>query len=91
MEQAMLNLFYGTLPKFLEGKITPRFQPQESGTFHSAAELKELKNLDLDETMTVGRVIDILRACTFPPYPGARFVVDDVEYDIKVQIEKINL
>jgi len=49
-----------------------------------------LKKLDLDGTMTVGRVIDILRACTFPPHPGARFVVDGVEYDIKVKIEKIN-
>ena len=89
MEQAMLNLFFDTLPKFLEGKIQSQLQSEGLGTFHLASDLIELKKLDLDETMPIGKVIDILRACTFPPFPGAQFVVDGIKYDLNIQISRV--
>jgi len=89
MEQAILSLFFDTFPKFLEGKISPQPQPEDIGTFHLAAELTELKKLNLDEVMPVGRTIDMLRACTFPPFPGARFVANGVEYDVNIQIKQV--
>lgn len=89
MEQAMLEIFFEKFPDILEGKITPQPQPKDKGTFHLGAELDELKKLDLDEIMPVGRVLDILRACTFPPHPGARFVINGLEYDVNIQITRV--
>lgn len=89
MEQTMLKLFADTIPDILAGRITPKPQTQEQGTFHRGSELDRLKKLDLDEVMPVGRILDILRACTFPPFPGARFTVDGNEYDVNIQITKV--
>ena len=89
MERAILGLFFEKFLDIVEGKITPQLQSKEKGTFHLASELNELKKLDLDEVMPVSRAIDILRACTFPPYPGASFVIDGVEYDINIKISPV--
>ncbi len=89
MEQAMFQLFTDTFPDILAGRITAKPQPQGQGTFHRGHELDQLKRLDLDELMPVRRVLDILRACTFPPFPGARFTEDGSEYDVNIQITKV--
>jgi methionyl-tRNA formyltransferase len=89
MEQASLDLFFDTFPEYLAGEISPQPQPKDKGTFHLGAELPDLKKLDLDEEMSVGRTIDILRACTFPPFAGARFVVNGVEYEVNIQIKQV--
>lgn len=89
MEQTILKLFFEKFPDILKGKITPQLQTKDKGTFHYAYELNMLKKLNLDEVVSVGRVLNILRACTFPPHPGARFTIDGAEYDVKVEITRI--
>lgn len=89
MEQTILALFFEKFPDILGGRITPQPQSKEKGTFHLASELDKLKKLDLDEAMPVGRVLNILRACTFPPHQGARFVVDGIEYDVNIKITPV--
>ncbi|MCH8136755.1 MAG: hypothetical protein IIB77_12305, partial [Proteobacteria bacterium] len=64
-------------------------QSGSQATFHLGSELARLKTMDLSEMMPVGRVLNMLRACTFPPFPGARFWVAGTEYDVKVEITRV--
>ena len=57
------------------------------GTYHAARDLAALDRLDLDATMRVGDLLDLLRARTFPPHPGVRFERDGRTYQVRVDIQ----
>ena len=60
-----------------------------AGTYHNAKELARLDWLDLDASMRVGELLDLLRARTFPPHPGVRFRRDGRTYHVRVSIEEL--
>ena len=59
------------------------------GSYHNASELKTLDTIDLDEMVRAGDLLDRLRARTFPPHPGARFVADGKTWQVRVAIEPV--
>ncbi len=49
-------------------------QAGDDGTSHRMKDVEAIDEIDLDATYTARELIDLLRARTFPPYPGAFFL-----------------
>jgi methionyl-tRNA formyltransferase len=86
LEDEGVALFQRTWPELLEGTAERRAQP-DGGSFHRARELADLDAIDLDAPTTARELIDVLRARTFPPYPGAWFVRDGRKVYVSVTLE----
>ena len=74
LEVAALELFRRTWPSINAGNATRRPQDAESGSSHRTADVRAIDELDLGRMYRAEDLINILRARTFPPYPGAYFL-----------------
>lgn len=72
LEQAAYELFTKTWPKLVKGKLAAKSQ-KPGGSEHRVKDLHKLDEIDLDKKYTGRELINMLRARTFPPYPGAYF------------------
>ena len=86
---AAMDLMGEVFPKFLGGYAIPYPQPPgiEVGPTRRKADLETL-TLHAEDCWYVDSVIDLLRARTFPPFPGALYVdADGNRYRIRIEIE----
>ncbi len=74
LEQAALDLFIKTWPAIRARALTAQPQDPTAGSTHRVADLAALEIIDLDRSYVARDLIDLLRARTFPPYPGAYFL-----------------
>ncbi len=74
LEEAGLELFRETWPRIREGTADRIPQSGEEGTYHRRADVDAIDEIDRDRMVRAGDLIDLLRARTFPPYPGAYFM-----------------
>lgn len=86
LEQACISLFEETWPLVQSGKICGVEQSVESGTHHYARDLEKIDEIDLDRMYRAGDLINILRARTFPPYPGAYFMDKNRKVYLRLQL-----
>ncbi|KKW19661.1 MAG: Formyl transferase domain protein [Parcubacteria group bacterium GW2011_GWA2_51_10] len=84
-----VELFKSAWPQVAAGATQRKKQPG-GGTAHLRRDYAQLAEIKLDEPTTARKVIDHLRAKTFPPFPGA-FFVDDEGKRIQARIELANL
>lgn len=84
LEQAMFDLFIETWPSLKSGHM--RIKQTEEGTYHRTNDVEVIDRIDLDKEYRAGDLINILRARTFPPYPGAYFEVDGRRAYIRVEL-----
>lgn len=73
LENASVELFKLTWPAIRAGSAPRRAQPAALATAHRAKDLEGLDEIDLQASYKAEELIDLLRARTFPPYPGAYF------------------
>jgi methionyl-tRNA formyltransferase len=73
LERAALELFKQTGPLIRSGEAPRLPQPRQEGTSHRVRDVERVDRIELDRTYTARELIDLLRARTFPPYPGAYF------------------
>ncbi len=73
LERACVELFREHWPALREGRSRTERQPREEGTCHRTRDVDRIDEIDLDRTYRARELIDVLRARTFPPYPGAFF------------------
>ena len=73
LEDTSLSLFKRTWPKIKSSKFERVKQTSESGTFHYIKDVERIDEIDLTEKYNAGELLNIIRARTFPPYPGAFF------------------
>jgi methionyl-tRNA formyltransferase len=86
LEIASLELFRRLWPQVREG-CAPRLpQSREGGTCHRVRDLETIDKIDLDANYTAGSLINILRARTFAPYPGAYFVQEGRRIFLRLQL-----
>ncbi len=88
LETAALSLFQRTWPLIRAGRA-PRIAQQslgEDGTYHRRRDVERIDAIDLDRTYQARELINILRARTFPPYPGAYFVVGGRKVYLRLQL-----
>lgn len=63
------------------------FSPDSEGNINLKKDYNSLLEIDLDESMTMGRAIDKLRALTHPPYENAYFIDKATGKKIFIRIE----
>jgi len=74
LEQACLRLLKQSWPRVVTGEVTSAPQPEEQGTYHRASDVELIDRIDLDAVYQGRKLMNVLRARTFPPYDGAYFV-----------------
>lgn len=76
LEDACIDLFREAWPLIRSG--TPRRIPQSpaEGTYHTVRDVERIDEIDLDRRYTGRELLDIIRARSFPPHPGAYFRKD---------------
>lgn len=85
LEDASLALLAATWPLVRSGKA-PRTPQPAGGTAHRRRDLAAIERVDLDRQYTGRELIDLLRARTFPPYPGMYFERDGRRVRIRVEL-----
>jgi methionyl-tRNA formyltransferase len=86
LEDAHVEQFAAHWPAIRDDTAGTVEQDPDGGTHHYKCEFTDLWRLDRDETTTVGRLLDRLRALTFPPYKNAYFEADGERYYVEVTI-----
>jgi methionyl-tRNA formyltransferase len=71
LEKACVQLFCHAWQALRSGQARGSVQRQDAGTAHRVRDLASIDAIDLDGTYTARRLIDVIRARTFPPYAGA--------------------
>lgn len=87
LEEAEFELFTENWDAVRSGAADIMSQDRSDGTFNKGSEFDELCELNLNEQIRVGELIDRLRALTYPPYSNAYFEVDGQRYYVDIEIE----
>lgn len=88
LETSALELLSETWPAVESGKIQRVAQGLGQGTFHKQADLARIDEIDLEQSYRAEDLLNVLRARTFPPYPGAFFRHNGKKVHIRVQFEE---
>lgn len=86
--EAIVDLFIQSWPSIRVGDIPRVPQPDGDYPTHRAVELDRASRLDLDETMPMRRVLNLLRARTFDGHPGTSFSVQEQEYEVRILVDR---
>jgi methionyl-tRNA formyltransferase len=86
----IVRLFKEKFPEIKNQKIPRIAQDLGKGSFHKAKELEAASRIELEERYRARDLLNLLRARTFPPYPGAWFVDDGTRYEVRVQIKRVD-
>jgi methionyl-tRNA formyltransferase len=84
--QEQFNLFTEEWEHIRDGTASTQPNHTEDGTYHKSSEFDDLCKLELEDEMTIGGTIDLLRALTYPPYKNAYFTKDGKKYYVEIDI-----
>ena len=87
LERACVDLFKETWPLIRSGRPPRMAQDNKAGTIHRTEDVKQIDEIELDGKYTAKGLINILRARTFPPYPGAFFVHEGRKIYLRIQLQ----
>ena len=73
LEHNCVELFTKSWPLLRDGKALRSPQNGAPGTFHRTRDLQGIDEIDLEATYKARDLINLIRARTFPPFPGAYF------------------
>jgi methionyl-tRNA formyltransferase len=73
LERACVELFIENWPLLRAGKAPRESQLGERGTCHRVRDAAQIDEIDPEASYTAKELIDLIRARTFPPHPGAYF------------------
>jgi methionyl-tRNA formyltransferase len=86
LEEASLGLFKETWPLVRSDRVTRTVQDESRGTLHFLRDVEELDRIELDHHYPARRLIDVIRARTFPPYQGAYFECEGRRIYLRLQL-----
>ena len=89
-QKEMIKLFKETYPMIRSLEFPTKPQDLDAGSFHYSNEIEQSSLLQLDQTIEVRELLNLLRARTFKGYPACRFEEDGIEYEVRVEITKKN-
>jgi methionyl-tRNA formyltransferase len=89
-QSAIVSLFQEKFQRIQNGDVPRIPQDQNMGTQHKAKELHEASHIDVDKSYSARDLLNILRARTFPPHPGAWFEDAGERYEVQVRITKVD-
>ena len=88
--EATIRLFVESYSEIRAGRIPRQNQTLATGSFHRGQELEPTCVIDLDRHYTAREMLNLIRARTFPPYPGVRFKEGTSHYQVRINIERID-
>lgn len=87
LKRESVLLFKESWPEIKEG-VKGLSQDLSKGQVHYRSDLDDFAEIDLDENVRAGDLIERLRALTFPPHENAFFEVNGEKYFIEVEITR---
>lgn len=87
LEEAGLALFIDAWPGLREGTLLPEPVDEGEGSFHRVSDMASIDRIDLDGKYTARELIDLIRARSFPPWPGAYFEADGHRVYLRLELE----
>jgi methionyl-tRNA formyltransferase len=88
-QTAIVSLFRDVFPDIVAGRIPRKPQSLAEGSFHRAAELEAASRVDLERRYSARELLNLLRARTFPPHPGAWFEDGGQRFEARVSIRRV--
>jgi methionyl-tRNA formyltransferase len=89
LEDEAVELFDEVWPELAAGNISGSAQ-RADGSHHRSSDFSKLAAIDLNDTVTWRRALDIMRALTFPPYRNLVVEVDGRYYHVEVDVSSID-
>ncbi len=86
LTEAAYELFLETWPSIKKWSFKPRNQAK-GGTYHKRADVDKIDEIQLNKRYTAKDLINILRARTFPPHPGAYFRMNRKKIFVRVKLD----
>lgn len=86
----IVELFDRCFPQIQQGDIPRNPQPEYGVRQHKRSQLEPASQIDLDATYRGRDLLNLLRARTFPPHPGAWFLDSGERYEINVSITRVD-
>ncbi len=87
-QEEMIKLFVNSYEKIRMGHYKRIPQVKNEGSFHFGSELNLASRIELGKKYEAKELLNILRAKTFPPHPGAWFEDNGERYEINISIKK---
>jgi methionyl-tRNA formyltransferase len=88
LEAAGVQLLRESWPDIRAGRIQRTPQARESGTSHKTGDVARIDEIRLAESCRAEDLLNILRARTFPPHPGAFIRSAGRKVHIRIQFEE---
>ena len=86
LEEASIDLFTRSWPEIEAGRVVGQAQSSDLGTHHKTRHVDAIDEIDLNQTVRTGDLLDVLRARTFPPYGGAYFMHEGRRVYVRVAL-----
>jgi methionyl-tRNA formyltransferase len=86
---ALANLFKRWYPH-VGKKLLLEKDCQNAETFHQLKDISDRSSLNLDETVRVRDLLNLLRAKVHADYPGCTFTEEGKTYEIQIQIREVS-
>jgi methionyl-tRNA formyltransferase len=87
-QKEIVKLFQRKYVEIRRGNIPRIRQQHEQGIFHRSEEIDNASRIEIDNNYKARDLLNILRARTFPPHPGAWFVENGERYEIRIKVTK---
>jgi len=87
LEVAAMEILQESWPAIESGQLQRVPQAHGEGTYHKQADLSRIDEIHLGQSYRAEDLLNLLRARTFPPYPGAFFCHNGRKVRVRVQFE----
>ena len=89
--EAIFEIFKSTYPRIREGNLILIPNDPKSGTQHHSSELETASKILLDQNYLARDLLNLIRARTFDGFPGCWFTEDNVKYEVRINIKRVEL
>jgi len=86
LEQASVKIFIEHWSYFRSGKFDRINQEKNCGSIHNSRDVDFIDHIDIHKSYLAKDLINILRARTFPPFPGAYFLHEGKKIYLRLEL-----
>ena len=87
LEVEGLELFQTTWPSIRAGSSTRTPQQAGRGSYHRASDVEQIDEIDLEKSYRAEDLLNVIRARTFPPHPGAYFMHEGKKIYLRLELK----
>jgi len=87
--EEIVDLFKENCENIKKNQLKRIKQKSKEGSYHKAIEMDEICEIKLDKQYSAKKLLNILRAKMFSPYPSAFFYHDGKKYSVEIKIKEL--